>query len=50
MVQMVQTREVEDVNVEGAVLKRMVRRAQEAMKPLCEGVGLVCIYGYLGFD
>lgn len=34
MVQMVQTREVELVNVEGLVLKRMVRRAQEAMKPL----------------
>ena len=34
MVQMVQTREVELVNVEGLVLKRMVRRAQDAMKPL----------------
>ena len=34
MVQMVQTREVELVKVEGLVLKRMVRRAQDAMKPL----------------
>ena len=34
MVQIVQVREVEGVNVWGKVLKRMVRRAQEAVKPL----------------
>ena len=44
MVQMVQTREVRGVNVEGAVAKRMVRRAQEAMKPL---FWVLDLYGWL---
>ena len=38
MVQIVQVREVEGVNVGGEVRKRMVRRAQEAVKPLDLGV------------
>lgn len=37
MVQIVQVREVEGVKVEGLVEKRIVRRAQEAMKPLFFG-------------
>ena len=45
MVQIVQVREVEGVKVEGLVEKRIVRRAQEAMKPLFWGL-LV----YFGID
>ena len=50
MVQMVQTREVEEVNVEGRVVKRMVRRAQEAMKPLFWCQIFIWMGCCLGFD
>lgn len=46
MVQMVQTREVELVNVEGLDLKRMVRRAQEAMKPLLVWFGQIHVWRF----